>query len=509
MIDRLLGKHTLTALVQAPGWSVLAGLAQALSLAAPWSGQPIWWLQCLSLALLTLQLPHAIPWTAAAWRGWLFATAWLAGTLWWLFISMHRYGDIPAPLAVAAVLALAGFMALFYAAACGAFAVLAPTGKVARASLFAALWLLAELARGRWLTGLPWGMGGYAQVQGPLASLAPWVGVYGITALVAWAAYALAQGGFKAAGWPWAAVLGLAALAPAPTGQSTGALSVTVLQGNIPQDEKFSEGTGIPVALAWYQQQLDASRASLTVAPETAIPLLPSQLPTSYWDALQQRFTTGTQAALIGIPLGSMKEGYSNSVIGLRPGAAMYRYDKHHLVPFGEFIPPLFRWFTDLMQIPLGDFNRGALGQPSFAWQGQRLAPNICYEDLFGEELAQRFRNVDTAPTIFVNVSNMGWFGGSSAIDQHVQISRMRTLEFDRPMVRATNTGATVILDHQGHTVAALPRLTRAVLTGAVEGRSGLTPYAYWIAHWGLWPLWGLGLLGLLMAAVSRLRRAP
>ena len=126
--------------------------------------------------------------------------------------------------------------------------------------------------------------------------------------------------------------------------------------------------------------------------------------------------------------------------------------------------------------------------------QGQRLAPNICYEDLFGEELAARFKDAALAPTIFVNVSNLAWFGDTVAVDQHVAISRMRTLEFQRPFVRATNTGATAILDHQGQTLAALPRLTEGVLVGEVQGREGLTPFAWWAARFGLWPLWLLGL---------------
>lgn len=88
-------------------------------------------------------------------------------------------------------------------------------------------------------------------------------------------------------------------------------------------------------------------------------------------------------------------------MLGFAPQAAeLWRYDKHHLVPFGEFIPPLFKWFTQMMNIPLGDFNRGALGQPSFAWAGQRLAAHICYEDLFGEELATRFVDVAVAAAI-------------------------------------------------------------------------------------------------------------
>ena len=190
------------------------------------------------------------------------------------------------------------------------------------------------------------------------------------------------------------------------------------------------------------------------------MPLLPQDLPAGYEAMLRKRFATGAQAALIGIPLGSAETGYSNSMIGLRPGlqaigpGAQYRYDKHHLVPFGEFIPPLFRWFTNLLQIPLGDFQRGAVGQPSFTWRGQRLAPNICYEDLFGDELARRFADPAEAPTILVNASNIGWFGNTVAVDQHLGISRMRTLELERLMLRATNTGATVVIDHRGNITA-------------------------------------------------------
>ncbi len=216
---------------------------------------------------------------------------------------------------------------------------------------------------------------------------------------------------------------------------------------------------------------------------------------------LQQRFGAGTQAALIGIPLGNYQQGYTNSVLGLQSGQTQpWRYDKQHLVPFGEFIPPLFKWFTELMNIPLGDFNRGALRQAPFVWQGQRLATNICYEDLFGEELALNFLDPAQAPTIFVNISNLAWFGNSMAIDQHLQIARMRAIEFDRPFLLATNTGATAIVDHSAHITSALTRDTRSVLVGAVEGRTTVTPYAWWVARLGLWPFWLLA-LGLVWRA--------
>ena len=173
--------------------SATAGVAQALSLAWPWNGAPQWWLQILSLAVLAWLVRAPTPWRRAAWLGWVFATAWLAATFWWLFISMHSYGGLAAPLAVAAVLGLAAFLGVYYAVVLGLFARLAPTHRALAAIVFAALWLLAELARGTLWTGFPWGAGGYAHVQGPLSALVRTVGVYGVGFVAAALAMLLAQ----------------------------------------------------------------------------------------------------------------------------------------------------------------------------------------------------------------------------------------------------------------------------------------------------------------------------
>jgi apolipoprotein N-acyltransferase len=491
---------------------------QALSMAWPVGGQPLWWLQCLSLAVLPWLLQQQRTGARAAFIGWVFATAWLTTTFWWLVISMHGYGGLASPLAALAVLLLAGFLSLYYAGA-AALGQRAAAGRVWRdGARFALLWLGAELLRGVLFTGFPWGAGGYAHADGPLAPLARWIGVYGIGAVAAWLAYLasqLLQPATRRSVRYWLALGGTAGLlaacsaqAPAmPPGTGT-RLSVALLQGNIAQDEKFEGGSGVPVALAWYGEQLRDAKAQLVVTPETAIPRLPQQLPEGYLDAVRTLFADGKRAALVGLPLGSTEAGYTNSVIGYQQGQAGYQYHKHHLVPFGEFIPRLFKWFTRMMNIPLGDFNRGALGQPSFAWAGQRLAPNICYEDLFGEELGAHFRDPAQAPTIFVNVSNIAWFGDTVAIDQHLQISRMRALEFERPMLRATNTGATVIIDRTGRVTHALPRLTRGVLVGEVEGGTGITPFARWVARFGLDPLWALALVAALVALRAGRRRA-
>ncbi|WP_255435094.1 apolipoprotein N-acyltransferase [Rhodoferax sp. BLA1] len=508
--------------------TLAAGAFQAASLAWPFAtpdalhilgikrGQPIWWLQLLSMAVLVVLLTRCRTAREAAWCGWLFTLAWLSLTFAWLFVSMHTYGGLPAPLAVLAVLALAGALALYYAAFSWLSWHLSLVNKGLSALVFASLWLLAELARGQWLTGFGWGAVGYAQLNGPLQAWLPWVGLYGVSWLAAWLAAVLvtllgeARAKHKVATVLLVLVMGgLPLVLPASAGLDRGSLSVTLLQGNIAQEEKFEPATGVLKALRWYGAQLQASPSELIITPETAIAVLPQQLPEGYWQALQQRFASGQQAALVGLPLGGLAEGYTNSVVGFAPGqTAPWRYDKHHLVPFGEFIPPMFRWFTDMMQIPLGDFNRGGLPQPSFDWQGQRLATSICFENLFSEEMATQFVDASTAPTILVNLSNLGWFGEHLAMDQHLLIARTRSLEFDRPFLLATNTGQTAIVSRQGQVLQALPPHTAAALHGTVQGRSGITPYAAWVSRFGQWPLWLLA-IGIVLGATWRRWSSP
>ena len=468
-----------------------------------------WWLLPIVTMALLLTLLQGATLRRAALLGWAYGVGWLAAGVWWLFISMHRYGAIPAPLAAAAVLALAAALSL-YAAAAAALFVRWRSGGPGDMPLWGALWLLAELARGLVLTGFPWLALGYSQVDAPLAALAPWVGVYGMGAVAAGIAAGIAAG-LAAAGVstrPWPArllpalagvsLLGALAWLPVPSfTRPTGALSVLLLQSNVKQDEKFAAAQ-LPRTLTWVSTQLLGSSADLSISPETAVPLLPSQLEQvapGLWPLLRQHFAAPGRAALVGVPLGDFEAGYTNSVVGfsaqLAPaqGAGHYRYDKSHLVPFGEFVPAGFRWFTEMMNIPLGDFSRGVANPPSMPVKGQRVAPNICYEDLFGEELARRFLDPATAPTVLANISNIGWFGDSVAVPQHLNISRLRTLEFQVPMVRATNTGATAAVDHRGQVLALLPPHTLGALSARVQGHAGVTPFAWWAARAGLWPL--------------------
>lgn len=471
------------------------------------------WALPLVAAALLAAVAGRLPPARAAFAGWAYGCGWMVGGTWWLFISMHRYGHLPAPLAAAAVFALAAVLSLYLAAAMAAYARWRRGTPLADAALFAAVWLLAELARGTLFTGFPWAASGYAQVDAPLAALAPWVGVYGIGAAGAFAA-ALAAGATRARWWPAPVALVLVFAPAALQGRNfttpAGPLAVTLLQSNVPQDEKFA-AQSLPATLAWVSNALRQARGDLVVGPETVIPLLPSQLhdmAPGLWDGLRNHFAAqGAPAALIGMPLGDFERGYTNSVVGLGPAEEPYRYDKQHLVPFGEFIPPGFRWFTEAMQIPLGDFARGPKVPASFEVKGQRVAPNICYEDLFGEELALRFADPATAPTVFANVSNIGWFGDTVAVPQHLNISRMRSLEFQRPMIRSTNTGATALVDHRGRVLGEMAPFTRGTLGGRVEGRHGVTPFAWWAARTGLWAPAALALAVVAAVALAGGRR--
>jgi apolipoprotein N-acyltransferase len=488
-------------------WMVLAGLAQALALAVPaWGSSGL--LQCLAMALLVSVLSRSdLPLSSKRWALAVFAWAWLTGTLWWLFISMHRYGHLPAPLAALALLTLTAGMSLFYLLMGEVWLRLqqrAQHGIVALSLAFAACWTLAEWMRGTFFTGLPWGAVGYAHVDGLLSGGSAWLGVYGVGFMAAFlsAAWGIGLGRRVSNGrsMQWAAPTVLTALVLISAiilgkvnwTQSAGAQDVHLLQGNVPQDQKFAEERG--QALQWHLDQVSALQTGLIVTPETALPSLPQHLPPGYWEALLGRspaVPSAPRAVLVGLPMPTASGGYANSAVGwhAQQGPDEYRFDKHHLVPFGETIPPLFAWFVRMMQIPLGDFDAGALSQPHWRWQNQVIAANICYEDLFGEELAQRMWQGGPAPTVWVNMSNIAWFGDTVAVDQHLNISRMRALELQRPMLRATNTGATAIIDHQGRVQAQLAPYTQGVLSGRFEGRSGITPYVHWAGRYGLWPM--------------------
>ena len=469
----------------------------------------------------------------AAVLGLIFGLSWQLATFWWIYIGLHFYGDLSVGLAAVAVGLLGLYLGLYaavvgalYAARLGRRHAAVERARVTvwvDAAVFGALCLLADLARGVLFTGFNWAAAGHAHVHGPLRAWLPWVGVYGVGALSAFLA-ALAVGLLKDAPRSWrarglslmvlaASVGGTALVADRDFTVSAGEMDVVLLQGNVEQGEKFRK-QGVDEAVNWYFQALKSSFADLAIAPETAIPVLEEEIPAAFWDYVRSGGVGHAGALLIGMPQGKRGEVHHNALLGIgHPGTVVtdtragspYRYDKSHLVPFGEFTPTGFAWFTALLDIPLKDFDASTdppqpLTIRTRSGPIQRVAPVICFEDLYGEELAQRFRDPAQAPTVLANASNMAWFGDSPAIAQHLRIAQIRSLEFQRPTLRATNTGATVVIDHQGRVTRALAPRTRAVLSGWVEGRAGLTPYARWVSRTGLWPCAAAALAVLLCA---------
>jgi apolipoprotein N-acyltransferase len=492
----------------AVGWALAGGLLQT----AAFAPLEAWLLQIVGLALFVHAARDVSP-RRAAWLGWLFGFAWLTSSLWWVFISMHRYGGMPAPLAALAAALLGAGLALYYAAAAAAWARWRGTVPVLT---FAAWWLLAELARGVLFTGFPWAASGYAHTVGPLAAWAPWIGVYGIGALAAWLAAAVAfawserlapRRALRALAAPLLMVL-VGVLLPGEFTRGTGTLAVTLLQPNVPQDEKF-DPPHIERVLRWHLEALSKARGQLVVTPESSIPLPAQFIDAQVLAALRAPFAHGERAALVGVFVGSDAEGHTNSLVALSPTSGLnqagaWHYGKRHLLPFGEFIPPGFGWFVAMMRIPIGDQERGTSTAP-LPVAGQRVRALICYEDLFGEDLADSIVG-DAGATVLANATNLAWFGRWLVQDQHLQFSQMRALEFQRPIVRATNTGSTAAVDHRGTVLARLPAEHEGALEVRIEGRSGDTPYARWLAALGLWPQAALAVAVLLASRRWRAR---
>lgn len=466
---------------------LLALLAGALNLLA-FAPFGLWPLQILSLAALLPLALRANDSRHSALIGWAYGFGWTAGGVYWLYISMHDFGGMAAPVAALAVILLALLLGSFAALGFGLSAWLRRRWQTSPACvallIFPALWALTEWLRGWVFTGLPWVSSGYAHTASPLAGYAPLLGVYGLAWISALIAGCLTLLSIRKAPLVLAAMLlagGLGLKTVHWTSNAGQPITVRLLQGDVAQEIKFAREQ-ISASLALYREMIGAAPADLIATPETAIPLFAQQLPPDYLPQLADFARRSGSHLAIGIPLNDGPQRYANSVIGIAPGPTTpYRYDKHHLVPFGEFIPAGFRWFVELMHIPLGDFSSGPAVQVPFAVKDQWLLPNICYEDLFGEEIAgqlaaSHFAGTPVA-TMLLNVSNIAWFGDTIALPQHLQISQMRALETGRPMLRATNTGTTAVIDPQGRVTAQLQPYQRGTLAATVQGKQGMTPY--------------------------------
>ncbi len=395
----------------------------------------------------------------------------------WVYVSLSEFGGMAPPLAAAATLLFCLYLALFPALA-GGLLLRWRSNAPRDVLLFAGLWTLTEWLRGTLFTGFPWLAVGYSQSPpSPLAGWASVLGVYGVGFVVALIAGLIAD--MLSTGWrrpgAWAAILLLLGLGgllrlmdwTQPAGSP---VTVSLLQGNVPQSLKW-DPKRLPLSVDTYLRLAGANPATLTVLPETALPLFFNEVPR---DVL--RGLTRHGDALIGVAIGTTGGGYANGAVMLTPELTATAYTKRHLVPFGEYAPPGFAWFFRFARIPMSDFTAGVARQEALNFNGQRIAPNICYEDLFGEELLGAL----PAATLLVNLSNTAWFGDSLAQPQHLQIAQLRAIETGRVMLRATNTGMTAMVAENGTIAAALPPFTTAALVVQAQGRTGLTPYARW-----------------------------
>ncbi|WP_374601416.1 apolipoprotein N-acyltransferase [Niveibacterium sp.] len=438
----------------------------------------------------------------AAWLGWCWGWGAFFAGIGWLMVALHRFGGMPLPLAMLAIGLLAAFMASFPALAGYLFARLRSGHWAVDAALVAAAWALLEWTRSWLFTGFPWLAIGYSQTPpSPLVGYAPVLGVYGLGFVLMAFTAALVFGwraGARVAATASAAAIALAGfgLAQVAWTEAFGApVKVALVQTNIPQDMKWDRER-FETVLRANLDVLREAHGQIVVMPETTLPMLLEHVPPEYLAAVADSLRAQDAAGVLGVFTRDAEGHIFNSAVTMGE-AAPQSYSKRHLVPFGEYSPPLFGWFYKLANIPMSDQSRGRTGAP-LNLAGQKVAVNICYEDVFGEELIASLPDA----SLMLNMSNLAWYGESHAQPQHLQIARMRALETGRPMLRATNTGMTAVIAPNGHVDAVLPAFTRGVLHAEVRGYRGMTPYA----RVGNWAIVSVALILLGLAAVQRRR---
>jgi apolipoprotein N-acyltransferase len=448
-----------------------------------------WWpLAILGTAYLFALWQDAAP-RRAALSGFLFTSGtYLAGT-YWLYHSVYQIGHAPILLTIFVIVTIAAVMG-GYTALVGY--VLARRVRVQGAVrwlvvLPAAIAVL-EWFRGWFLSGFPWLALGYTQTDAPLAALAPMVGVYGVTFAVSLTAGALvallfgsARARIVAAGTVAALwILGFALWGHEWTQPTGKPLTVAIVQGAVPQEMKWDQAQ-FEATLELYRK-LTAPHlgADIIVWPESAL-AAPVHMLGGFlgpqWDAAKR---SGSTLVLGQLRRDPRREVYYNAVLAL--GDEPQWYAKRRLVPLSEFfpVPEFVRNWLQGMDLPYSGFEAGGDSQPALDAAGQKLGVTVCYEDAYASDQLAVLKEA----TLLVNVTNDAWFGDSTAAHQHLQISRMRALEAGRTMLRAANDGISAIIGPDGRVVETLPRFQPGVLSGTVQPRIGLTPYA----RVGNWP---------------------
>jgi apolipoprotein N-acyltransferase len=501
-----------------------AGAALLLGIASVFGFAPFgaWAISLLALAGLFALWQRAGTPHAAAWIGYAYGIGLFGAGTSWTYVALSTFGGMIPILAAIGTAGFCVYLALFPALAGWTAARLAPPGSPARLAIAAGAWTVAEWLHSTGYPGFPWLATGYAQVGGPLAGFAPIGGAFlaglavaAAAALLVYATTSLERRRYLAA------VIGVAAIASIAVGgialsaiewtQASGEpIAVSLVQGNIDQDEKFDPAYR-EKSLAIYAELAESAKGRLIVLPESALPMFADEVPDALISQLRAVAVRNGGDLLTGLFFFEPRESedeedrYYNSVVSIGT-APIQIYRKHHLVPFGESIPakPVVGWLIRrVLAIPLADQTPGPAYPQPMEVAGQRLAVNICYEDAFGGELIRQLPSA----TLLVNFTNDAWYGRSLAAEQHAQMSAMRAIEAGRPMLRATNTGITAIIDHHGVERARLPWFTRGVLEGSIAGRTGATPYVRFGDAIALGA--SLVMIAIALAALRLQRRSP
>ncbi|MFC0820168.1 apolipoprotein N-acyltransferase [Moraxella marmotae] len=481
--------------------ALVAGAVFSLSL-APYAFYP---LALLSPAILYAVLINAANRRQAFWLGELYGFGTWAVGAFWLYHSIHEYGAVPPYLALTLIAAMAVIMGLFHAVMAWAF-----VRFTARQPLsFAGLWVLQEWLKTWLLTGFPWLFVGYAFTGvGWLNGVAPIFGVFGLSFLAVLLAASLVEIFRKKLGyisisvvlWLLAVLICWVDIAwTTPTGKNT---SVSLIQGNIPQDLKWREGFGVQTLGIYAGLSQAEWGRDLVVWPEAAVPMMYDEAEDEMATIAKHANQAGS-AWLTGIlyrDLPAQDElafRLYNSVMLFESGQ-ISTYHKQQLVPFGEYIP--FGGLLDLLPGLEGvqglvSLSRGDVTQPPLVAHGERIGMAICYEVAYPKTTRQNAIDSD----FLLTVSNDAWFGTTAGPIQHLQMVQMRSLETGRWFVRATNNGITAIIDQHGQIIKQIAPFERGVLRGQVPSYTGRTPYMLW----GDYPVLLLSALLILLSILA------
>jgi apolipoprotein N-acyltransferase len=478
---------------------LLAGAAGVLAF-APFSWSP---LVVVSLALLFLRWLGDTPRQAFR-HGLVYGLGFFGVGVSWVYVSVHTYGNVFWPVAAAIALLFVLVLALFPAlAGYGARRLFAGADPRWLWLVFPGAWLLCEWLRGWIFTGLPWLDLGASQINSPLSGYLPVVGEYGVSWLVALSAGLLCQAGLGRARitpllllvllWGGGSLLDRVAWTR-PLGDP---LSVSLVQGNVAQETKWLPENLENTLERYATLTFTGARSDIYVWPETAIPAFYDQVDEHYIPSLAKRLAEQGSTLLSGIPVLDREHwDYYNAVVDVTQHPTFYY--KQHLVAFGEYVPMrnLLGLFLDKLVPMNGDFSRGTAHQPLLQAGGYPVGTSICFEVAFGRLIAAALPRA----AMLVNVSNDGWFGDSLAPHQHLEIAQVRAKETGRPLLRATNTGISAIIDAHGDIVARSAQFTTAVVQGRVVPMQGSTPFV----RFGNTPVLVISVLSLLAGYVLR-----